>query len=160
MNSSTLVNRTLVATIIGAAILIPVAASAQGAIESGASRPTQGATFLGGKRAAGARPVAAQGSTRSLSSAMAALQADLRRLPTTTEGLSILIERPPGVKNWKGPYVTVGPGSITDKPFVDPWGTEYRYTNTTRASEQPSFEIRSAGPDGIFDNPDDLVIKG
>ena len=91
---------------------------------------------------------------------MTAFMADTGRLPTTTEGLSILITRPVGMKNWKGPYVSVGPGQITDKPFMDPWGTEYRYKNTSTSTTQPSFEIRSAGPDGIYDNADDLVING
>jgi hypothetical protein len=108
----------------------------------------------------GVRQVGAHASNRSLGAAMAAFRVDTGRLPTTTEGLSILIERPPGVKNWNGPYVTLGPGRIGDTPFLDPWGTQYRYTNTSRTGANESFEIRSAGPDQIFDTPDDIVING
>jgi general secretion pathway protein G len=95
-----------------------------------------------------------------MASALVAFTADMGRLPTTSEGLTVLIEKPAGAKNWRGPYVTRGPGRIDDKPFLDPWGTQYRYTNTSRSTTAPTFEIRSAGPDMIFDNTDDLVING
>lgn len=38
---------------------------------------------------------------------------------------------------------------------VDHWGQEYRYTVAGR-----QFELRSAGPDGVFDNGDDLAVHG
>jgi hypothetical protein len=38
---------------------------------------------------------------------------------------------------------------------VDHWGQVYRYTVAGR-----QFELRSAGPDGVFDNDDDLKVHG
>lgn len=38
----------------------------------------------------------------------------------------------------------------------DVWGRDLRYTT----EEDGAFEVRSAGPDGTFDNGDDLVEKG
>lgn len=45
----------------------------------------------------------------------------------------------------------------TDNPKerVDAWGNDFNYQAT-----ETGFELRSAGPDGIFNNDDDKVVKG
>jgi type II secretory pathway pseudopilin PulG len=48
---------------------------------------------------------------------------------------------------WKGPYLAVGESS--GQFLLDGWGREYRITLYG--------QVRSAGPDGVFDNQDDVV---
>lgn len=141
-------------------IAAPMSVLAQGAIGAALRPAAPGAQTLSGKRTAGARGAAGQASASGFGGALAQFALDVGRLPTTSEGLSVLVQPPTGVKNWKGPYIVLGPGKVTDKPFIDPWGNEYKYTNTTQQGANPTFEIRSAGPDGIYDNADDLAIKG
>ena len=113
--------------------------------------------------AASARGNANSASGSGMGGALAAFYLDTGRFPTTAEGLNGLITAPPGVKNWKGPYVTMvrRPGVA---PFSDPWGNQYKYTNltttATATTQYPSFEIRSFGPDGVANTADDLVING
>lgn len=56
---------------------------------------------------------------------------------------------PPG---WAGPYLA------SDSILNDTWGRPYRY-QLTRQGGGDVASIRSAGPDGVFDNPDDLTEK-
>ena len=142
------------------AILL-AAASAQGQYASQAARARatiQGSvTQVSSGRAPGARGVTGQAGLSGLTSGIHAFYTDVGRLPNTTEGLSILIYRPPGVRNWNGPYVTVPQGK---PPFTDPWGNLYRYIDTTLRGGQPTFTIKSNGPDGLPDTADDLSVSG
>ncbi len=59
---------------------------------------------------------------------------------------------------------------VSDLKWTDPWGTPYRYnrlkgfkhladgSNVERERED-AYELRSAGPDGIFDTADDIVTS-
>lgn len=49
------------------------------------------------------------------------LKKDIGRYPTTNEGLNALLVAPPGVSNWRGPYVPYG--TIP----TDPWRHAYIY---------------------------------
>ena len=77
---------------------------------------------------------------------------DVGRYPTTAEGLDALRKPPadaPANGKWKGPYLT--------KPAPsDPWGHPYRYAapGTHRAR---SFDLWSAGPDGVNGTTDDIA---
>lgn len=122
-----------------------------GALASGA-----GAHF-GGGGTGGATGTAATASAGGLSTAINMFYLDTGRLPKTSEGLNVLIQQPPGVRNWKGPYVTRNSWRDT---FMDPWGNQYRYINTTRPGAAPSFSIRSNGPDGVANTADDLGSDG
>src|SRR5688500_11653408 len=73
----------------------------------------------------GARSTVGNASMSGLSKGMASFAADMGRMPTTSEGLMALIVRPPGAKNWRGPYIST---NNYKAPFADPWGTQYRYT--------------------------------
>lgn len=70
-------------------------------------------------------------------------------------GLSYLVSKPVGgYPHWNGPYLS-GFGSDWNK---DAWGKVFRYSLTKDAyGRYVSAELRSAGPDGIFDNSDDLA---
>jgi general secretion pathway protein G len=60
------------------------------------------------------------------------------RLPTESTGLLALVEPPP----------------IVARLPKDPWGNAYRYEHPG-AHNAPSFDVRSAGPDGVLGNDDD-----
>lgn len=45
--------------------------------------------------------------------------------------------------------------TVKDNPFKDGWGNEMRFQGDIK-----SYSIRSAGPDGIFDTPDDIYLAG
>jgi type II secretion system protein G len=62
---------------------------------------------------------------------------DCKQYPTTIEGLDALASNP-GVKGWRGPYLT------QDIP-LDPWGNQYRYEYSP---ETERLEIKSYGADG------------
>ncbi len=69
---------------------------------------------------------------------------DVGRYPTPEEGVIGLVQRPEGLTNWGGHYVTI----VTP----DPWKTPYRCDTTPN----DLFRISSAGPDKRFDTPDDI----
>jgi general secretion pathway protein G len=91
------------------------------------------------------RENAAQADLSSMRTALDAFQVDNARYPTTAEGLTPLVTRPPALPTWRGPYL--------EEIRIDPWRTPYRYTLTP--GTRP--DLRSAGPDQLFDTPDDLT---
>ena len=83
----------------------------------------------------------------SLDVALSTFQVDTGRLPTTAEGLNILLTPPPNLPTWHGPYL--------QRPAIDPWGNPYVYRTLTSTT----FDLRSAGPDGKLNTPDDIVAQ-
>jgi type II secretion system protein G len=73
---------------------------------------------------------------------------DAGRYPTTAEGLAALVQQPPGLRGWKGPYV---------RPPLRPdiWGNAYTYTETGGG-----YRVASLGPDGKPATRDDIVRSG
>ena len=69
------------------------------------------------------------------------------RYPTSAEGLGALLTNTI-TDGWHGPFL-----DGTALP-VDGWGRNYRYLLTVGGPE-----IRSAGPDMMFDTADDIVSK-
>jgi general secretion pathway protein G len=64
---------------------------------------------------------------------------DTGRYPTSSEGLTALVQRPGSIPAWNGPYLK---GSVVPQ---DPWGNPYTY----RAPGQRNpYEIISFGSDG------------
>jgi prepilin-type N-terminal cleavage/methylation domain-containing protein len=43
------------------------------------------------------------------------------------------------------------------QPWLDPWGNIYRYQRTAGTANPQEYDLRSAGPDGTFDNADDAI---
>ena len=75
----------------------------------------------------------------SLSAALDLFYLDAGRYPSQSEGLDVLIKRPPGVAKWNGPYI-----KQTALP-EDPWGHPYLYKVP---GQNAPFEILSYGSDG------------
>jgi hypothetical protein len=140
-----------------------VAATEAAATGGAMQNMSGGVTYPARNASDSARGVAQSASSSGLGGALTAYYLHTGRYPTTAEGLNALVTAPPGVKNWKGPYVAIvrRPGSV---PFSDPWGNQYKYTSLTTTGtatvKYPSFEIRSLGPDGVANTADDLVING
>jgi len=63
---------------------------------------------------------------------------DVRRYPSTEQGLQALVERPAGEPKWSGPYLRKAVPN-------DPWGNPYVYRNTDTGG---GVEILSYGRDG------------
>ena len=64
---------------------------------------------------------------------------DMRRYPTTEEGVDALLNRPAaGAELWSGPYIDKASG------LTDPWGNPYVY----RATGASGYELISYGADG------------
>jgi type II secretion system protein G len=87
-----------------------------------------------------------------LHDALRAFHQDTGRVPTAGEGLVALVEPPPGVSNWRGPY-----WDPRRRDVSDPWGRPYVYRTPPSAGTRFAVEIRSLGPDGIEATPDDVV---
>jgi general secretion pathway protein G len=75
----------------------------------------------------------------SLSTALDLYFRDTGQYPTSSEGLTALVERPGGAPFWNGPYLK---GTAIPK---DPWGHAYLYRSP---SEHGAYDIVSYGSDG------------
>ena len=80
---------------------------------------------------------------------------DMGRMLTAAEGLDVLITRPPGATNWRGPYISTNNWKA---PLTDPWGVKYRYV-VTPAGRTNLYSIVSNGPDRTPGTKDDLSIQ-
>jgi general secretion pathway protein G len=73
----------------------------------------------------------------SFSSALDLFYLDNARYPTSSEGLSALVQRPANSLAWNGPYLK------TASVPADPWGRPYRYR---APGDHAPYEITSSGP--------------
>ena len=72
---------------------------------------------------------------------------DTGKFPTTEQGLAVLRVQPPGVQNWRGPYLKREP--------MDPWNRLYRYVSPgVRSPEE--YDLFSVGSDGAEGTSDDI----
>lgn len=86
-----------------------------------------------------------------IGNALKTYQINAGRLPTTAQGLDVLVNEPtqgPKPKRWV---------QVRKKLYSDPWQTPYRYTLLESKGNGGRWELRSAGPDRIFGSGDDLV---
>jgi len=72
----------------------------------------------------------------SFSSALDLFYLDNGRYPTSSEGLSALVQRPASSLSWNGPYLK------TASVPADPWGRPYRYR---APGDHAPYEISSSG---------------
>lgn len=86
----------------------------------------------------GGRNKAALGHINQIQSAVRAYEVDTMKLPTTAQGIGILVEK----------------GKLKKMP-LDPWGNSYHYRKPG-VKDKGGFDIYSSGPDGIADNGDDV----
>jgi general secretion pathway protein G len=75
----------------------------------------------------------------SFSSALDLYFLDTGRYPSSSEGLTALVQRPGTAVNWNGPYVK---GNVVPN---DPWGKTYVYRSP---AQNAPYEIMSYGADG------------
>lgn len=66
---------------------------------------------------------------------------EVGRYPTTEEGLQALLEQPPGVERWNGPYIKKADA------LMDPWGKPYQYISP---GEHGDFDLYTPGADGAL----------
>ncbi len=78
---------------------------------------------------------------KNLSLAMDLYRIDMNRYPTTEEGLSALVRRPPGLAKWKGPYLN------SKEVPLDPWDRPYVYERPTDAGQ--TYVLLTFGADGV-----------
>ena len=64
---------------------------------------------------------------------------EVGRYPTEQEGLESLVERPPQVDAWNGPYLK------NRDALTDPWGKPYGYRSP---GEHGDYDLYSLGADG------------
>lgn len=74
-------------------------------------------------------------------------EVDTGKYPTTEEGLASLRVQPPGIQNWRGPYLKREP--------LDPWGRPYHYLAQGTRNPQ-DYDLFSTGPDGAEGTSDDI----
>jgi general secretion pathway protein G len=74
-----------------------------------------------------------------LGAALNLYRIDVGRLPTSDEGLKALLEAPPSVEHWRGPYLT------KPEAIRDPWGRMFVYRQP--GSHGP-YDLMSYGADG------------
>ena len=74
-----------------------------------------------------------------LATALDLFRIDVKRLPSTDEGLRALLQTPPGVEGWRGPYLK------KTQAIVDPWGRPFIYV---RPGEHGEYDLTSYGADG------------
>jgi general secretion pathway protein G len=82
----------------------------------------------------------------SLSAALDLFYLDAGRYPSQSEGLEVLIKRPPSVDSWNGPYIKQAALPL------DPWGNAYLYKVP---GQNAPFQIVSLGSDGREGGSDD-----
>jgi general secretion pathway protein G len=85
-----------------------------------------------------AKQQTAQAQIELLSTGLASFRLDVGRFPTEEEGLRSLMESPPGLEKWDGPY-------LAKEIPKDPWATEYVYKFP---GEHGPYDLMSYGLDG------------
>lgn len=79
---------------------------------------------------------------RSLEAALETMRLDIGRLPTTQEGLNLLVSaNPEQVSGWYGPY-------LSEALPNDPWGRPYVYVAPEAATSSPSPDQLAGGLQG------------
>jgi len=86
-----------------------------------------------------------------MESMLGMFKVDCGRHPTTAEGLQALITCPTNIspKLWRGPYLD------SPKLLRDPWGHNFVY-RCPGIHNTNSYDLYSAGPDGIKGDLDDI----
>ncbi len=80
----------------------------------------------------------AKAQIESLEKALDQYRLDMRRYPSTEEGLEALVVKPSTATSWNGPYLKKAVPS-------DPWGRAYVYRTPGRKAE---YEVVTIGRDG------------
>lgn len=101
------------------------------------------------KQLGGAKSDTAKLQIEDLGAALDLYFLDMGTYPSTSEGLSALVEKPSNVDTWNGPYLKKA------KIPKDPWDNDYQYTSP---GQNGSYDLESYGadknPGGEGDNAD------
>jgi general secretion pathway protein G len=89
-------------------------------------------------RLGGAKTDTAALQIKDLEQSLELYKLDVGRYPTTDQGLQALVQEPPGVVGWNGPYLK------KSRVPLDPWNNEYQYRYP---GEQAEVDIFSFGQD-------------
>ena len=97
-----------------------------------------------------ARVVATKAQIQNLRMALAQFEMDNDHYPQGRNGLTDLVQRPRDARNWHGPYL--------EKKVIpkDAWKRDFIYDCPGKQSPE-SYDIVSAGPDGIVGTEDDIA---
>ena len=91
------------------------------------------------KKHEAAKAAAARSQIETFMTALSNYRLDTGAFPDTATGLRALLQRPEGVANWDGPY-------LTKEIPRDPWGRAYLYRHPGELGDLPA--IVSLGADG------------
>lgn len=89
----------------------------------------------------------------SLVAALDLFYLDAGRYPSQSEGLAVLIKRPPSVDSWNGPYL-----KQTALP-TDPWGHPYEYRVPGKGTPFAIVSLGSDGREGGSDDAGDIFSR-
>jgi general secretion pathway protein G len=89
----------------------------------------------------------------SLSAALDLFYLDAGRYPSQSEGLTVLIKRPPSVDNWNGPYL-----KQSALP-QDPWGHPYQYRVPGQSGPYAIVSLGSDGREGGSNDAGDIFSR-
>jgi general secretion pathway protein G len=89
----------------------------------------------------------------SLSAALDLFYLDAGRYPSQSEGLTVLVKRPPSVQTWNGPYL-----KQTALP-EDPWGHPYQYRVPGQKGPYAIVSLGSDGRDGGSNDAGDIYSR-
>jgi general secretion pathway protein G len=67
---------------------------------------------------------------------------DIGRYPADAEGLKALVEAPPSLTNWNGPYLS------KVEALIDPWSNPYQYRSPGRQGKVDVFSLGNDGAEG------------
>ncbi|WP_114392879.1 type II secretion system major pseudopilin GspG [Oleisolibacter albus] len=93
--------------------------------------------YLGSSRAQTARV-----QIQNIVSSLDLYRLDVGRYPSEKEGLKALVEPPPGVVGWNGPYLRKAEG------LTDPWGVPYGYHYPGKRAELEVFTLGADRAEG------------
>lgn len=79
---------------------------------------------------------------------------DTGKYPSSSEGLTALVQRPGNLVSWSGPYL-----KGTTVP-LDPWGNPYLYRSPGEGAAYDIISFGSDGRDGGSGNAADIRISG
>ncbi|TBO30453.1 type II secretion system protein GspG [Aquabacterium lacunae] len=82
---------------------------------------------------------AARAQLQAFQKALDTYRLDVGAYPTTAQGLRALVEAPPGLPRWSGPY-------LQNAVPPDPWGQAYRYSQPGK-DRTAEYDLWSTGAD-------------
>jgi general secretion pathway protein G len=91
----------------------------------------------------------ARAQIEALGKALDQYRIDVGRYPSSSQGLTALVQRPEGEARWSGPY-------LAKAVPVDPWNRSYNYR---APGEHAEYDLFSNGPDGRSSGTEDAALR-